>query len=185
MAAFAGALAEAAKGQWLAAAPLGEYAYSYMDWKQRSAMQGRLEELERELLEVNGNAERLARSFSELVELQLVLEKASGFFDDAQHRASSAAFQTAPADSGSASSALLVVHKLHVCNTELYMRVGDATLACASVYMLVLCCWMAWPGLGPVLSPATMVVAWTSVHCLHIARAAWDKPRPLFCQALR
>ena len=101
-----------------------------MDWKQRSATQGRLEELERELLEVNGNAERLARSFSELVELQLVLEKASGFFDDAQHRASSAAFQTAPADSGSASSALLVVHIFHVCNTELHMHVGDATLAC-------------------------------------------------------
>lgn len=64
--------------------------------------QGRLEELERELLEVNGNAERLARSFSELVELQLVLEKASAFFDDAQSRASTAAFQTGPADTGSA-----------------------------------------------------------------------------------
>lgn len=63
--------------------------------------QGRLEELERELLEVNGNAERLARSFSELVELQLVLEKASAFFDDAQHRASTATFQTQPADTGS------------------------------------------------------------------------------------
>lgn len=63
--------------------------------------QGRLEELERELLEVNGNAERLARSFSELVELQLVLEKASAFFDDAQHRASTATFQAQPADTGS------------------------------------------------------------------------------------
>ena len=63
--------------------------------------QGRLEELERELLEVNGNAERLARSFSELVELQLVLEKASAFFDDAQNRASTATFQTQPADTGS------------------------------------------------------------------------------------
>ena len=93
MAAFAGAFAEAAEGQWHAATPLGKCAYLNMDWKQRFATQGRLEELERELLEVNGNAERLARSFSELVELQLVLEKASGFFDDAQHRASSAAFQ--------------------------------------------------------------------------------------------
>ena len=65
--------------------------------------QGRLEELERELLEVNGNAERLARSFSELVELQLVLEKASAFFDDAQHRASTATFQAQPADTGSES----------------------------------------------------------------------------------
>ena len=50
---------------------------------------------------MNGNAERLARSFSELVELQLVLEKASSFFDDAQTRASSATFQTQPADAGS------------------------------------------------------------------------------------
>ena len=65
--------------------------------------QGRLEELERELLEVNSNAERLARSFSELVELQLVLEKASAFFDDAQHRASTATFQAQPADTGSES----------------------------------------------------------------------------------
>ena len=58
----------------------------------------KLEELEKELLEVNANAERLARSFSELVELQLVLEKASAFFDDAQHRASTSAFETRPAD---------------------------------------------------------------------------------------
>lgn len=50
------------------------------------------------MLEVNANAERLARSFSELVELQLVLEKASAFFDDAQHRASASAFETRPAD---------------------------------------------------------------------------------------
>ena len=61
---------------------------------------------ERELLEVNGNAERLARSFSELVELQLVLEKASAFFDDAQHRASTATFQAQPADTGSESPAV-------------------------------------------------------------------------------
>ncbi|CAL8472142.1 g11684 [Coccomyxa elongata] len=60
----------------------------------------KLEELEKELLEVNANAERLARSFSELVELQLVLEKASAFFDDAQHRASASAFETRPADGG-------------------------------------------------------------------------------------
>lgn len=141
MAAFAGAFAEAAEGQWHAATPLGKRAYLYMDWKQTFATQGRLEELERELLEVNGNAERLARSFSELVELQLVLEKASGFFDDAQHRASSAAFQTAPADSGSASSTLLVVHMFHACNTEFYMRVGDAILA--SVMLLGACLFCA------------------------------------------
>ena len=55
--------------------------------------------LERELLEVNGNAERLSRSFSELVELQLVLEKASSFFDDAQARASTSAFESRPTES--------------------------------------------------------------------------------------
>lgn len=43
--------------------------------------QGKLEELEAEILEVNGNSERLARSYNELVELQLVLEKAGSFFD--------------------------------------------------------------------------------------------------------
>ena len=61
--------------------------------------QVKLEVLERELLEVNGNAERLARSFSELVELQLVLEKASAFFDDAQARARPSAVETRPTES--------------------------------------------------------------------------------------
>jgi V-type ATPase 116kDa subunit family len=55
--------------------------------------QTKLEELEVELLELNTNSERLARSYSELLELQLVLEKASQFFDDAQHSATSAAFE--------------------------------------------------------------------------------------------
>jgi hypothetical protein len=36
------------------------------------------------MLEVNGNSERLMRSYSELVELQLVLEKAGNFFDQAR-----------------------------------------------------------------------------------------------------
>ena len=64
--------------------------------------QVKLEVLERELLEVNGNSERLARSFSELVELQLVLEKASAFFEDAQARASTSAFETRPTESARA-----------------------------------------------------------------------------------
>lgn len=34
----------------------------------------KLEELEKELLELNGNSERLGRSHAELLELQLVLE---------------------------------------------------------------------------------------------------------------
>eukprot|EP00242_Pyramimonas_sp_CCMP2087_P004638 CAMPEP_0198211454 /NCGR_PEP_ID=MMETSP1445-20131203/23973_1 /TAXON_ID=36898 /ORGANISM="Pyramimonas sp., Strain CCMP2087" /LENGTH=838 /DNA_ID=CAMNT_0043885717 /DNA_START=197 /DNA_END=2713 /DNA_ORIENTATION=+ len=46
-------------------------------------LEAKLEELESELLEVNGNQDKLSRSHSELVELQLVLEKAGGFFDEA------------------------------------------------------------------------------------------------------
>ena len=60
-------------------------------------LQGQLEELERELLETNGNAERLARSYNELVELQLVLERAGSFFDETRGRASAAAFESRPA----------------------------------------------------------------------------------------
>lgn len=59
-------------------------------------LQGKLDELETELLEINGNSERLQKSHSELMELQLVLEKAGGFFDDAQHRASAAQFEGEP-----------------------------------------------------------------------------------------
>lgn len=59
-------------------------------------LQAKLDELETELLEINGNSERLQKSHSELMELQLVLEKAGGFFDDAQHRASAAQFESEP-----------------------------------------------------------------------------------------
>ena len=44
----------------------------------------KLETLELELLEVNANSDKLRRSHSELVELQLVLEKAGAFFEDAR-----------------------------------------------------------------------------------------------------
>ena len=47
----------------------------------------KLESLERELLEVNANSDKLRRSHSELVELQLVLEKAGAFFEDARSTA--------------------------------------------------------------------------------------------------
>ena len=49
-------------------------------------LQRKLDELEGELVQMNGNAERLNRSFAELTELQLVLERAQGFFDDQQFR---------------------------------------------------------------------------------------------------
>mmetsp|Transcript_14644 Transcript_14644/g.46592 ORF Transcript_14644/g.46592 Transcript_14644/m.46592 type:complete len:765 (-) Transcript_14644:224-2518(-) len=48
----------------------------------------KLEELETELLEINHSGERLRKSHSELVELQLVLEKAGAFFEDARADAS-------------------------------------------------------------------------------------------------
>lgn len=44
-------------------------------------MQGKLEELEKELVETNSNMERLQRSHSELKEMQLVLDTAGNFFD--------------------------------------------------------------------------------------------------------
>eukprot|EP00878_Enallax_costatus_P010440 GHUV01010898.1.p1 GENE.GHUV01010898.1~~GHUV01010898.1.p1 ORF type:complete len:788 (+),score=229.98 GHUV01010898.1:234-2597(+) len=56
-------------------------------------LEGKLEELETEMLEVNGNSERLARSYNELVELQLVLEKAGSFFDQARIDAQSESFE--------------------------------------------------------------------------------------------
>jgi V-type H+-transporting ATPase subunit a len=55
-------------------------------------LQGKLEELEAEMLEANGNSERLARSYNELVELQLVLEKAGSFFDQARIEAQAESF---------------------------------------------------------------------------------------------
>lgn len=53
-------------------------------------LDSRLEDLEAELLQLNGNAERLTRSHAELLELQLVLETGAQFFDDAAHSASAA-----------------------------------------------------------------------------------------------
>lgn len=47
-------------------------------------LEGRLAALEGELLEINSNSDKLKKSHSELVELQLVLEKAGGFFDEAR-----------------------------------------------------------------------------------------------------
>lgn len=46
-------------------------------------LEAKLEDLERELLEVNANSDRLQRTAGELIELQLVLEKAGKFFEEA------------------------------------------------------------------------------------------------------
>ena len=52
------------------------------------ALQGKLEELEKELTVINENSDRLKKSEAELIELQLVLEQAGAFFDDARASAS-------------------------------------------------------------------------------------------------
>ena len=49
-----------------------------------ACLQSKLETLEKDMLEMNGNTERLQRSYAELIELQLVLEKAGAFFDSAR-----------------------------------------------------------------------------------------------------
>lgn len=98
----------------------------------------KLEELERELLEVNANAERLARSFSELVELQLVLERASHFFDDAQHRASTAAFETRPADSKSPFSTVPLTLPGITCTADIWHALDISKLV-VNVLLEVLC----------------------------------------------
>jgi V-type H+-transporting ATPase subunit a len=67
--------------------PVCEYASRF-----KYHLQGKLEELEAEMLEANGNSERLARSYNELVELQLVLEKAGSFFNQARIEAQAESF---------------------------------------------------------------------------------------------
>ena len=47
-------------------------------------LESRLARLESEVIEHNGNSERLQRSYNELLELQLVLERAGLFFEDAR-----------------------------------------------------------------------------------------------------
>ena len=70
-------------------------------------LQSRLDELESELMQVNANSERLQKSHSELLELQLVLEQAGTFFTDAQSRASSSNIRSGGNADGT--------HCLHCC----------------------------------------------------------------------
>ena len=70
-------------------------------------LEARLEELEHELRQITANTEKLRKSHSELVELQLVLEKAGGFFDDARLDAAGAPMagtRGASSDGGASSS---------------------------------------------------------------------------------
>lgn len=50
-------------------------------------LENRLARLEKEILELNGNSDRLQRSYNELLELQLVLETAGTFFEDSRSQA--------------------------------------------------------------------------------------------------
>ncbi|KAK9799428.1 hypothetical protein WJX73_009975 [Symbiochloris irregularis] len=63
-------------------------------------LEGRLEELETELVELNGNAERLQRSHAELGELSLVLDRASRFFEDDRSAARSSTLQSSGGPDG-------------------------------------------------------------------------------------
>ncbi len=47
----------------------------------------KVEELEHELIELNANSDRLRRSYNELLELQLVIDRAGMFFDDVRSTA--------------------------------------------------------------------------------------------------
>eukprot|EP01025_Chloroclados_australasicus_P035847 TRINITY_DN3645_c0_g5_i1.p1 TRINITY_DN3645_c0_g5~~TRINITY_DN3645_c0_g5_i1.p1 ORF type:complete len:928 (-),score=114.24 TRINITY_DN3645_c0_g5_i1:286-2970(-) len=63
-------------------------------------LDSRLEMLEKDLMEVNTNNERLQKSHSELVEMQLVLQRAGSFFDDARRRAEMGSFVQRHQESG-------------------------------------------------------------------------------------
>lgn len=62
-------------------------------------VQSKLEEIEADLTVINENSERLKKTQAELSELQLVLEKAGAFFDEARQ----SAHGTTSGDSGAAS----------------------------------------------------------------------------------
>lgn len=63
-------------------------------------LEAKLEDLEKELIVINENSDRLYKSEAELVELQLVLEKAGTFFDEARIDARGSTSMDAAAISG-------------------------------------------------------------------------------------
>jgi len=70
-------------------------------------LEGSLESLERELLEINANNERLERNYDEYIEMEVVLKEAGGFFDDARSLARQSAAPAAALAPESLSSPLL------------------------------------------------------------------------------
>lgn len=70
-------------------------------------LESKLEDMEKELLEINSNGEKLQRTYHELLEYQLVLEKAGAFFDKARSDAA-VETQARPDASGEGVSAPLL-----------------------------------------------------------------------------
>jgi hypothetical protein len=73
------------------------------------------------------------------VELQLVLERASHFFDDAQHRASTAAFETRPADSVPSPNACTADGPFTASPRQWSMCAAHVQLSCTAADLLSRC----------------------------------------------
>ncbi|MEW5316803.1 MAG: hypothetical protein WDW38_008153 [Sanguina aurantia] len=61
-------------------------------------LETKLEDLEKEVIQMNSNGSTLQRTFAEFTELALVLEKAGGFFDKAKRAAGAGAFRDASSE---------------------------------------------------------------------------------------
>jgi hypothetical protein len=80
-------------------------------WERNLSMdelESKLDQLERETLELNHNDERLQRTHAELGELQVLLEKGGHFFHAAQQMASHSSHQITSASPGREASAPLL-----------------------------------------------------------------------------
>lgn len=82
--------------------------------------QTKLEDLEKEVIQMNSNGSTLQRTFAEFTELALVLEKAGGFFDKAKRAAGAGAFRDASSENPDA-PLLESVSKRHALYTWLQL----------------------------------------------------------------
>jgi hypothetical protein len=98
-------------------------------------LQGKLEELEKELTVINENSERLKKSQAELVELQLVLEKAGEFFDDARASAQGANSDS-PVDTPLLDDVPVRCAAVHLCIAALVSHI----VCVVHTSVLLLCC---------------------------------------------
>jgi hypothetical protein len=76
------------------------FVYQPLNVERLRVLQSKLEEIEADLTVINENSEHLRKTQSELIEFQLVLEKAGAFFDEARM----SAHGTAGGDSSIASA---------------------------------------------------------------------------------